>query len=437
MAYLTPDLVQKGLSIASSFANGGMVAKFREGGDVDDDYGTFGEEELSASDPMGMEAAVAEAVAAGNTGTTAAEVSAALDAISDLDKSEGGGSLEERDAAIQALLDEAVTDTGVGEETGRFGGPKPSVDNLPGAIAEAYEQGRFNVAKMLEGKLAELTAAQAPAEKQVSVTEAAVQSAEPIDFLASGAGDPSRDFDRTTGPAAAPQVDADDMAGIGAVAPRTAVQGPPAGGIADIEPEFQQAYSPTELDEIQDFEDMAAAEQAATVGLQDKKAGLAALGTFAGGPLGAVAPFARDIFKTLAQPDVKAGELLAGKGLGRNQFAEEVLNEKGQRIGTVVKDPTGIVSVQPVSFKAAFDPALRDAYAELNTRQQEEREARDQGGDEPILPEDVAVEEEVDEAGKLPPTIDIIPFNAEDFYYFNPQSRYPYGLTSLMNMRTS
>lgn len=31
------------------FKNGGMVAKFQEGGDVDDDYGTFGADELGAS----------------------------------------------------------------------------------------------------------------------------------------------------------------------------------------------------------------------------------------------------------------------------------------------------------------------------------------------------------------------------------------------------
>ena len=268
-------------------------------------------------------------------------------------------------------------------------------------------------------------------------------------------------------PERAPAVDADDMVGIGAVAPRSAVQAPPSGGIAgainytdkeiadqqaadggpperapavdadgiaEVEPEFQQARTPDELDEIQDFEDMAAAQQAATVDLQDKKAGLAGLGVLAGSPALAAGPFARDMFKTLANPDVKAGELLAGEGLGRNQTAQEVVNEKGERVGVVVSDPDGVVSVQPTSFENSFDPALRDAYNKMNKREQEERERGSEDNQELATLDDPEVEEAA--GPQKPPTIDIIPFRPQDFYYFTPGSfAYNRGLPSMMNMR--
>jgi hypothetical protein len=91
-----------------------------------------------------------------------------------------------------------------------------------------------------------------------------------------------------------------------------------------------------------------------------------------------------------------------------------------------------VEKVSPTSLSMAFDPALRDAYRDFYDNQPEERGSGDDR--EPITEEDVAVEEEA--TTKLPPTIDIIPFRPEDFYYFNPQRRYPYGVPSLMNMRT-
>ena len=129
------------------------------------------------------------------------------------------------------------------------------------------------------------------------------------------------------------------------------------------------------------------------------------------------------------------GGLFTGKGALKEAAAggQVVKNEKGETVGVVSYDENGRVNrVTPVGIKESFDPALRDAYREFYANQPEER---DSDSDEPILPEDVAVEE-VEEAPRLPPTIDIVPFRPEDFYYFNPQRRYPYGVPSLMNVRT-
>jgi hypothetical protein len=79
-----------------------------------------------------------------------------------------------------------------------------------------------------------------------------------------------------------------------------------------------------------------------------------------------------------------------------------------------------------------MDENLRAAFERSRQRQEEER-GRDGDDREPITEEDVIEEEEV-EAPKLPPTIDIVPFRPEDFYYFTPQQRR--GLPSMMNMRT-
>ena len=498
--------------ISSRFKNGGSVAskpvaKFSNGEDVevDDDYGTFGADELGAS--------VSETAASEDIGAISGD--------------RGPDDSEDIDEDLGTFPEEAITGGPPPDDTGdgRSYFEKADVNQLQSAV-EALSAVRNPSAvqtamlSQARGELKSREARRTGVDTPTKVTEAAVQNIEPIDFLASGMGDPAQDFapGRTTAPSqvslgAAGTFDPRISAGIMSDSPqqfdleqmqlaneifakdrqptsvfpegRDPQKGaavvldrpmqtdrdgyfgsreyeiaPPSGGIAgainytdkeiadqqaadaamsmaaEVEPEFQQARTPDELDEIQDFEDMAAAQQAATVGLQDKKAGLAALGAFAGSPIAAAAPFARDIFKTLTQPDVKAGELLAGKGLGRNQTAQEVVNEKGERIGVVVSDPSGVVSITPTSIEAAFDPALRDAYSKMNERRQDEREARDQGGDEPITAEQVAVEEE-ETAPEKPPTIDIVPFRPEDFYYFNPQSRYPYGLTSLMNMRTS
>jgi len=504
MAYLSPDLVQKALSISSSFAKGGTVAtkpvaRFRDGTDVDvdDDYGTFGAEELGAS--------VEDTAASEDIGTRDDDEDIDFPdefEVPDPDKydygpgRDDGGTVsnidpnkpdyskyttaELRNARDVALRGREFAATLTPVEAGliqaeldkRSGRPP----DQPVSVTEAATQVQvdpvdFYTAEELADERADMAAEslmgasgaatdilggydRAMAEQRAlanrdrmaadMAADMAASQAQAVDY---GMGDPSRDFDRATGPAA-PQVDADDMAGIGSVAPPSTVQEPPSGGIGDLGP-----VTPDELDEAEDIrgrqaalvEDLDTADDLGPFGeeemlsgfreLQDKKAGLAGLGVLAGSPMLAAAPFARDIYKTLANPDVKAGELLAGKGLGRNQTAEEVVDEEGRRVGVVVSDPSGVVSVQPTSFKNAFDPALGDAYNKMNERESREREESGRGDDrEPITEEDVAVEEEA--GPKLPPTIDIIPFRPEDFYYFNPQRRYPYGVPSLMNMRT-
>jgi len=417
MAYLSPDLVQKALSISSNFKNGGMVAKFQDGGDVTD----------YESEAYGVESSVSSTAASEDIGTP--------------DEDRGPGDSDDIDFPDEfEVPDPDKYDYGPGPDDSDGGDRVVSETVLGGDTPTAAEaimdaQGRSKAVNAVETLASELNIPPAAAaellspsvkekEEEVSVTKAATQ-VDPVNF-----------------------VDADDMAGIGGVAPRSAVQAPPSGGIGDLGP-----VTPDELDEAEDIrgrqaalvEDLDTADDLGTFGeeemlsgvreLQDKKGVLAGLGVFAGSPALAAGPFARDIYKTLANPDVKAGELLAGKGLGRDQTAEEVVDEEGRRVGVVVSDPFGVVSVQPTSFKNAFDPALRDAYNKLNERESEEREARGDDLDrEPITEEDVAVEEEA--TTKLPPTIDIIPFRPEDFYYFNPQRRYPYGVPSLMNMRT-
>jgi len=83
-----------------------------------------------------------------------------------------------------------------------------------------------------------------------------------------------------------------------------------------------------------------------------------------------------------------------------------------------------------------MDENLRAAFEKSSLRQEEERGRDGREDDELILPEDVEVEEE--EAPRLPPTIDIVPFRPEDFYYFQQQpfSYTRQGLPSMMNMRT-
>jgi len=552
--------------ISSRFKNGGMVAKFQDGGDVDDDYGTFGAEELGAS--------VEDTAASEDIGAISGDT----------------GDVEDIDEDLGTFPEEAITGGPPPDDTGDDTGDSDSVvstfttEQLEKAV-DAIEKARYPSAvqqDMLANMRAELSARAAIQsglleDEALSVTEAARQIS-PVEYLADvstpmvsgafvdslgrgvmadvpgasaqqamnytsdiltgkrGSGNQARTTgDIDTGFAGArgagvgfddplqegldyqfsspegaatellstplsqvaaesraienrdrmladmasvPAVDADDMAGIGAVAPRSAVQGPPSGGIAGAinytgkEIADQQAadaamsmaappaggigdlgpVTPDELDEAEDTrgrqaalaDDLDTADDLGPFGeeeilsgvrdLQNKKAGLAGLGVLAGSPITAAAPFARDIYKTLANPDVKAGELLAGKGLGRDQTAEEVVNEKGERIGVVVSDPSGVVSVQPTSIEAAFDPALRDAYSKLNERESEERE-RGSGDNQELATLD---DPEVEEAAgpQKPPTIDIIPFRPQDFYYFTPGNyAYNRGLPSMMNMR--
>jgi hypothetical protein len=80
-----------------------------------------------------------------------------------------------------------------------------------------------------------------------------------------------------------------------------------------------------------------------------------------------------------------------------------------------------------------MDENLRAAFERSRQRQEEER-GRDGGDREPITEEDVA--EEVVAAPERPPTIDIVPFRPQDFYYFTPGSfAYNRGIPSMMNMR--
>jgi hypothetical protein len=332
-------------------------------------------------------------------------------------------------------LDQAAPpDTG-DTETGRFGGPKPTVENLPAAIEAAKKTGAVSLAAMMQNKLNELQAAQTTSEP-VSVTKAATQ-VDPVDFLgaAGAATDILSGYDDAMTRAGVPvglddkpasrAVDADDMAGIGSVAPRSAVQEPTDGIGAVLTEGYDMAGRPATPPDVYDDD---VDQGSADVGALAKELGIDVKDV----------DFRERGLADLLKPGgiIKdIGGLFTGKGALKEAAAggQVVKNEKGETVGVVSYDDEGKVSkVTPVGIKESFDPALRDAYRDFYANQPEER---DSDGGEPILPEDVAVEEEA--APEKPPTIDIVPFRPEDFYYFNPQSRYPYGLTSLMNMRTS
>lgn len=400
MAYLTPDLVQKGLSISSSFAKGGPVAAFQEGGGVND----------YESEAYGVGSSVSSTAASEDIGTV--DEDRGPDDRNDSDDIDFADEFE--------VPDPDKYDYGPGPDDGGDGDAQRVV---PGTVLDG------DTPTAAESILASrgLSLPDSPEAERIRAETAAALGV--LDRLKETIPEAIEKNKKVTD---VPTKQVNFTA-------------PPAGGIGDLGPvspdeldeiqDFEDmTRPPDELDEIQDFEDMVEAEKAAGASLQQKKGALAGLGVFAGSPALAAGPFARDIFKTLTQPDVKAGELLAGKGLGRNQTAEEVVNEKGERVGVVVSDPTGVMSIQPTSISNSFDPALRDAYSKLNERDSEERE-RGSGDDrELITEEDVAVEE-VEAAPKKPPTIDIIPFRPEDFYYLTQQQRQ--GLPSMMNMRRS
>jgi hypothetical protein len=416
MAYLSPDLVQKALSISSSFAKGGTVAtkpvaRFALGGSAGDFEGVdFGGDD----DPMGMADAVAEAVEKGNTGTTAAEVSAAIDALSDLDRGEGGGSLEERNRAIQSLLDQAERDSAPPPDTGGAAPPPrddattpapTAAEAIRGPAVDPAIQEAIKAQAAVQAALATKTPASSVAPKEEeSVTEKALQVDEfgPL-------------FDT---PATRPTVPAGGIAA--AAAPPSTVQAPggpdtaeDVGAIPGLTATIEEMAKQLEVEDLSKF----SPPREAT-------------------PTGGIS----SIVGALMDAKKGIGQALSGKAAlsdlmkGGTPIRSEKDPSKFAGTVTYTTDPvTGkqvVEKVSPTSIGMSFDPALRDAYRDFYANQPEER---DSDSDEPILPEEVAVEEE-EAAPEKPRTIDIVPFRPEDFYYFYPRQQY--GLPSMMNART-
>jgi len=365
------------------FKNGGMVAKFQDGGDVDPD------DVDSMDSGYDMSPSVSETAASEDIGAISGD--------------RGPDDSEDIDEDLGTFPEEAITggpppdDTGDGDDVTpdyALGDPSRDFDTAAEAIMSARGMPVDRaIQEAVKAQAAARAAVQAPQPERETVTEKALQVDEFGPLFDTAATRPTAPKD-----------------GIGAV----------------LTEGYDMAGRPAPAPDIYDDDvdqgsvDVGALAKELGIDVKDvdfRERGLADL-MKPGGVL-------KDI-----------GGLFTGKGALKEAAAggKVVKNEEGKTVGVVSYDEQGKVSkVTPVGISESFDPALRDAYRDFYANQPEERGSGDDL--EPITEEQVAVEEEV--APKKPPTIDIVPFRPEDFYYFTPGSfAYNRGIPSMMNMRT-
>lgn len=469
--------------VASRFKKGGPVAAFQVGGDVND----------YESEAYGVGSSVSSTAASEDIGTV------------DEDRGPGdppGGLSDPYDEpGIDPLAPTEPAPTEPAPEE-----PSDSGDSIVSSLTteqlekavDAIEKAKYPSAveqDMLANARAELSARNAITsgllEDEKTVTQAAVEAIQPIDFLSGALADASTPM--TSGAFVGPS----GRGVMADISPTTAPTGSlmgASGAATDILGGYDRAMA--EQRALANRDRMAA-EMAASRGAinytreeldsQQAADGSMAMGIAAaappstvqgpGGPstaedVGAVPGLTATIEEMAKQLEVEdlskfsppreatpsggvaslGGALMdAGKGIGQALSGKAALSDlmKGGTPIKSEKDPTkfaGTVTyttdpvtgkqvvekVSPTSLEMAFDPALRDAYRDFYANQPEQR---DSDGGEPILPEDVETEEE-EEAPKKPPTVDIIPFRPQDFAYFTPGNfAYNRGLPSMMNMR--
>tara|TARA_S200002703_G_scaffold32084_1_gene28013 strand:+ start:32 stop:1258 length:1227 start_codon:yes stop_codon:yes gene_type:complete len=408
MAYLTPDLVQKGLSISSSFAKGGTVAtkpvaRFAPGGDV---------EPGDAMSP-GEEDAARDATTSGGLGGSAG----------DFEGVDFGG--DDRPGDAEARDEEG----GPGGRVGT-GGPTPPSDDDD--QQDDGDDPRVVSETVLDGDTP--TAAEA-----IMAVQGRPKAVNPVDALAS---------ELNISPAAAASllsssvpvekekvtdveakqinfVDADEQADFVGT---TSVRAP-------------SPYEQGTLRAGYTAEDLKQAERDLAAAQRDTPP---TFGEAAGKPRMSQAGILGGIVDAVANPEATLANAISERGI-RSLDGEETGREGGLEVvqadgRTAAYDPERNIVFDSDPFKGLnpfgderVPKGIQDLYDKQRAKDEEERE-RDGRGGEPILPEDVAVEE-VEAAPKKPPTIDIIPFRPEDFYYLTQQQRQ--GLPSMMNMRRS
>jgi len=173
-------------------------------------------------------------------------------------------------------------------------------------------------------------------------------------------------------------------------------------------------------------------------------------GAAAGKPRLSQAGILGGIFDAVANPKASLANAISERGIksidGQPTGREGNLEVVQVDDRTAAYDPERNIVFDSDPFKGVnpfgderVPEEIQALYDKKRRVDEEERERDGEGGgdDKLILPEDVEVEEE--EVPEKPPTIDIVPFRPEDFYYFTPQN-FAYnrrGLPSMMNMRRS
>lgn len=411
-APLSPELKQKALSIASSYKNGGSVAAFQRGGGVAPSVDPDREPDIGSArgvrealergrddDPMGLGDLAREAEEATRGMSDEEREAAAREAIEAVDR-ERGGDRDAQERAITRLLEEETlraTQDNIAAMQADAAAPTAAeaVQAARGQPDPAKEQGILAAAALEAANRAARTAAPEP---QETVTGQALEQAvsQPVEFL------------QPRPPAA----------GIEQVAPGINVQkeidrftapvGVPSLNVPSTFSQREQLES-----RLRQF-DVQQPDQKEMIDLPGGMYGRAASGV-----LNAVLNPTESTRRAIA---AGAEPVFADDGSGDIVGAYDA--ERGLTYG---------IADERFNFRD-MDENLRAAFEKSRLRREQER-ARDD--DEPILPEDVAAEEE-EAAPERPPTIDIVPFRPQDFYYFTPQSfAYNRGLPSMMNMRRS
>jgi len=416
---LPPELRQKALQIASGYKNGGMVAKFQRGGSVDDDEpGDFmgGADEArsfdSADDPSGLGDLAREAEEATRGMSDEERDFAAEVALEDMERGLRDSDREADDRATTRLLEEEM----LAQTQQNIRDTEESIDFSRAVLAEnrdalaAIRDARKGAAPApaVDPLIQEAVRRQAIAQAAQTATpepslveeETRKAATTPIDFLSTTAN-------------------VDEP--VDAITPAQEVQ-------AGLTPDQQRA-------------DLAAAEAELAAA---QRATPPAFGMAAGKPRISQAGIIGGIADAIFNPEATLANAISERGIGSidgaptgRQGGLEVVTADGRTAAydperNIVFDSDPFQGVNPFGDERVPE-GIQALYDKKRAVDELERDRGDRD-DEPITEEEVAVEEEI--IPEKPPTIDIVPFRPQDFYYFTPGSfAYNRGIPSMMNMR--